>query len=56
MPEVFWIGEVCDADQRAKLTTEDAKEWFATRTIEMALLVTELKQEARKNENHSYHK
>jgi hypothetical protein len=34
--DVFWIREVCDADQRAKLVTDEAKEWFATRTIELA--------------------
>jgi len=36
--EVFWIGEVCDADRRTKLITKEAKEWFATRTIEQAII------------------
>jgi len=36
--EVFWIGEVCDADRRAKLITKEAREWFATRTIEQAII------------------
>jgi len=38
MSEVFWIGEVCDADRRAKLITKEAREWFATRTIEQAII------------------
>jgi len=38
MSEVFWIGEVCDADRRAKLITKEAKDWFATRTIEQAIV------------------
>jgi len=43
--EVFWIGEVCDADRRAKLITKEAREWFATRTIEDALISYEQKLE-----------
>jgi len=46
MPEVFWIKEVCDADQRAKLITKDAKDWFASRTIEDALRSYEQKKAA----------
>lgn len=36
--EVFWIGEVCDADRRTKLITKEAREWFATRTISQAIV------------------
>jgi len=36
--EVFWIGEVCDADRRNKLITKEAREWFATRTISQAIV------------------
>jgi hypothetical protein len=43
--DVFWIREVCDADQRAKLVTDEAKEWFATRTIADALISYEQKLE-----------
>jgi len=43
--EVFWIGEVCDADRRAKLITKEAREWFATRTIADALISYEQKLE-----------
>jgi hypothetical protein len=36
MNEIFWIKEVCDADQRSKLITKEAKDWFASKTIEEA--------------------
>lgn len=37
MGEIFWINEICDADNRVKAKSAALCDYFATKTIEEAL-------------------
>lgn len=37
MTEVYWISQVCDADNRMKAKSKELRSYFATKTIEEAI-------------------